>query len=223
MEVVTAPSLAVPCLGGHSPALGAPAVPRDAPWESSRRRFNSVHVFQHKPHPSVGVSGAAQTCFVSCLEGIKIFILVFPECHQAQQSCAVDVTVPKSSLVFFLSDEKCNGIKKDLYEYNLILYLQLRLSGQCLGSPVYHLQRAKQTPTSHRFLFRECSYRNFWLCFDEGHKVMTCKSETMYLSFSVLILLIKNSILIYCSMADQHSLSCVDAFKTSVLSWHWMW
>lgn len=51
---------------------------------------------------------------------------------------------------------------------------------------------------------------------------MTCKSETMYLSFTVLILLIKNNILIYFSIADQHSLSCVDAFKTSVLSLYWM-
>lgn len=51
---------------------------------------------------------------------------------------------------------------------------------------------------------------------------MTCKSETMYLSFTVLILLIKNSILIYLSIAGQHSLSCADTFKTSVLCWYWM-
>lgn len=51
---------------------------------------------------------------------------------------------------------------------------------------------------------------------------MTCKSETMYLSFTVLISLIKNSILIYFSVVDQHSLSRVDAFKTSGLSWCWM-
>lgn len=52
--------------------------------------------------------------------------------------------------------------------------------------------------------------------------VMTCKSEIIYLYVTVLILLIKSSILIYFSIADQHSLSCVDAFKTSVLSWYWM-
>lgn len=41
-----------------------------------------------------------------------------------------DVTLPKSSLIFFLPAKKCNGNKKDLCEYNLILYFQLRLSGQ---------------------------------------------------------------------------------------------
>lgn len=84
---------------------------------------------------------------------------------------------------------------------------------RCLGSPVYHLQRTKQPPTSHAFLFRECSYRNFWLCFDEGQRVMTCRSETTYLSFTVLILLKKIVFWFIFSIADQHSLSCVDACK----------
>lgn len=80
--------------GGTSPARGAPAGTqgharaRDGPWESSMRRFNFVHVFQHKPRLSVGVSGVAQTCFVPCLEEIRRSALAFPECHQAQQSCA---------------------------------------------------------------------------------------------------------------------------------------
>lgn len=51
---------------------------------------------------------------------------------------------------------------------------------------------------------------------------MSSKSETMYFSFTVLIFLIKTSILFYFSIADQISLSCVDAFKTSVLSLYWM-
>lgn len=87
--------------GGHSPCTWSPSCdcdlgmwcptplsPGDGPWESSMRRFNFVHVFQHKPYLSVGVSGVAQTCFVPCLEEIRRSALAFPECHQAQQSCA---------------------------------------------------------------------------------------------------------------------------------------
>lgn len=95
-----------PVGGGHSPCTWSPAVTlclrdvvphapqprgawaRDGPWESSMRRFNFVHVFQHKPYLSVGVSSVAQTCFMPCLEEIRRSALAFPECHQAQQSCA---------------------------------------------------------------------------------------------------------------------------------------
>lgn len=52
------------------------------------RRLNFVHVFQHEPRLSVGVSGVAQTCFVPCLEEIRGSALAFPGCLQAQQSCA---------------------------------------------------------------------------------------------------------------------------------------
>lgn len=112
---------------------------------------------------------------------------------KAVLTLTVDVTLPKSSWIFFLPDKKCNGNKKDSVFSAQIVWSMER----CLGSPVYHLQRTERPPTSHTSLFRECRYRNFWLCFDEGHRIMTCKSETMYLSFTVLILLIKNSILIY--------------------------
>lgn len=103
VQLVTTPTLAVPCPGwGTFPLhvepqlwlcdLGmwcpTPLSPGDGPWESSMRRFNFVHVFQHKPYLSVGVSGVAQTCFVPCLEEIRRSALAFPECHQAQQSCA---------------------------------------------------------------------------------------------------------------------------------------
>lgn len=49
---------------------------------------------------------------------------------KAVLTLSVDVTLPKSSLIFFLSAKNVMATKKDLYEYNFILYLQLRLSSQ---------------------------------------------------------------------------------------------
>lgn len=84
--VTAAATLAVPCLGGHCPAHAAPAEALSlgctqgcSKGDFMRRRFNSVHVFQHKPHLSVGESGVAQTCSVPCLEGIRRSALAFPE------------------------------------------------------------------------------------------------------------------------------------------------
>lgn len=152
VQVVTAPTLAVPCRGETFPLHVEPRL-----WLCASGTWCPTPLSPGVPGPGMVRGRAAWGDLILCMCSSTSLIclwewVVLPKrvlCHvwkrsgdllwhslsvirlsKAVLTLTVNVTLAKSSLIFFPPAKKHNGNKKDLYEYNLILYFQLRLSGQ---------------------------------------------------------------------------------------------